>query len=88
MLNYDTIQKKSGGGGGGLGIVFTDGCKLCFTCSLPVLLSDEKIDGESFLDLKESDLKDMGFAKGDRIKIMKITQSLKLKVIMANTCTH
>jgi hypothetical protein len=41
--------------------------------------SDDDINGEAFMDLKDSDLIEMEFKKGQRMKIVKIIQSIKVR---------
>lgn len=41
-------------------------------------ISDNDINGEAFMDLEDSDLVEMGFTKGQRMKIVKIIQSIKV----------
>ena len=41
-------------------------------------ISADDINGEAFMDLKEKDLSDMGFTKGQRMKILKIIDSVKV----------
>ena len=42
-------------------------------------ISDNDINGEAFMDLEDSDLVEMGFTKGQRMKIVKIIQSIKVR---------
>ena len=42
-------------------------------------ISENDINGEAFVDLEDSDLVEMGFTKGQRMKIVKIIQSITVR---------
>ena len=41
-------------------------------------ISDDEINGEAFMDLDDSALDEMGFKRGQRMKILKIIESVKV----------
>lgn len=45
-----------------------------------VFTSDEDINGEAFVELKDRDLSEMGFTKGQRMKILRIITSVKVNL--------
>ena len=42
--------------------------------------SDDDINGEAFLDLTDKDLSEMGFTKGQRMKVLKIITAVKVNL--------
>ena len=57
---------------------------LCVVSLLLLLLNnvmfilDEDINGEAFVELTDNDLSEMGFKKGQRMKMLKIISSVKV----------
>ena len=47
-----------------------------------VSISDDHINGEAFMDLEDKDLTEIGFKKGQHMKVLKIIQSVKVRYII------
>ena len=47
-----------------------------------VSISDDHINGEAFMDLEDKDLTEIGFKKGQHMKVLKIIQSVKVRYVI------
>ena len=48
-------------------------------------ISDDEINGEAFMDLDNRALDEMGFKRGQRMKILKIIESIKVCVCRSDS---